>query len=473
MRRISSTTVPTLAPMLVSVLALAAAACSDDKETPSDTTATTPTDATTVNDGTTATDATTTPEDTGATTSPDVPDTTTGRTNTCTAPAGAAIDNATVPDGFCASVWADDLAAPRGLFVTDDGDVLVVERSRSQVTVLWDDDHDGVSGEGERAKLAGESGLNHGVTVHDGFLYGSSPTTVFRWPYAAGTRADLGDSEVVVKGIPDGGHSTRTLVFDAGGRLYVSCGSGSNVDSDSRRSRIRRFSIANLPDGGLDFGTGEVFADGLRNEVGLAFDAQGRLWGVQNGMDDIFREELGGDIHDDNPAEMLSRFDTPGAFHGYPFCWAEFKLPQGVGHGPGTMWAHESTIDDGTHTDAWCQSLDHVDPPELAMQAHSAPLDLEFYDGGSFPSSFDGDLFITFHGSWDRDPPTGYKVVHVDVDASGHPSNPEPFFEFSGAGDIAQQWPHRPVGVRVGKDGQLFVSSDASDMIVVIGHQGQ
>lgn len=388
----------------------------------------------------------------------------------CSAPSAAAVADAFVPDGFCAVTWASGLASPRGIFVAPGGDVLVVERGASHVTALWDDDGDGLSGAGERAVVAEASGLNHGVFVHGGFLYASSATTVFRWPYA-GERDDLGAPQTVIRDIPGGGHATRTVVLDAQGRLYVSVGSLSNVDEDASRSRVSRFALDALPAGGIRFADGEVFADGLRNEVGLDFDADGVLWGVQNGLDSLARDDLGGDIHDDNPAEILSRFDTPGAFHGYPYCWTEYRLPSGVGLGPGTMWATPTFLDRGTHTDAWCRDTAHVDPPELAMQAHAAPLDLEFYDGAMFPEAFRGDLFVSFHGSWNRDVPTGYKVVRVRMQG-GVPQDPEPFFEYAGEGDIAAAWRHRPVGVRVGADGRLFITSDSSGVVIAIGHDG-
>ena len=153
-------------------------------------------------------------------------------------------------------------------------------------------------------------------------------------------------------------------------------------DDDSRRSRIRRTEAlpgATLPSAGLDFGTLEVFADGLRNEVGLAFDAHGVLWGVENGADNLARADLGGDIHNDNPGEELNRFpeSQAGEHWGYPFCWSEFVLPSGRGQGQGTVWAWPSFINDGTHTDAWCRA--HTNPSELSMPAHSAPLGMTFY----------------------------------------------------------------------------------------------
>ena len=105
------------------------------------------------------------------------------------------------------------------------------------------------------------------------------------------------------------GHKTRTMVFDNDGRMYVSVGSVGNVDGDSYRSRIRRF--PGLADGSpqvfpIDFSEGEVFADGLRNEVGLAWSSPSRkmLYGVENGMDNLYRADLGGDIHTDNPENM-------------------------------------------------------------------------------------------------------------------------------------------------------------------------
>ena len=114
-------------------------------------------------------------------------------------------------DGFCAWHWAVDLGQPRGIIVDGNGDVLVLARADGAVVLLHDDDADGVSGDGERVMLASESGLSHGLALDGGYLYASSATTVYRWDYA-GDRAPLGDAEVVIDGMPGGGHSTRTLV---------------------------------------------------------------------------------------------------------------------------------------------------------------------------------------------------------------------------------------------------------------------
>lgn len=390
--------------------------------------------------------------------------------DTCSYPDEMALQNASLPLGFCAWTWASALGQARGITVDDNGDVLVLTRESASIELLWDDDEDGVSDESERVTLVSEAGLNHGIALNEGYLYASSGTAVYRWAYEAGERSALSDAEVVVSAIPGGGHFTRTLVFDDE-FLYVSVGSGSNVDDDASRAGIRRFPIADLGDGEIDFGTGEWFASGLRNEVGLTFDARGRLWGVENGRDNLTRDDFSPtDIHEDNPAEELNLFSEPGLFYGYPYCWSEYLLPGDEGMGPGTQWADPFFVDDGTHDDAWCQNPDNVVPPALAMQGHSAPLGLLFYPGGSFPAEYTDDVIITFHGSWNRDEPTGYKVMRVRMSDGMPSSDPEPLLEFDGDGDIGDGWPHRPVGLATLPGGLLLVTSDNSDRVIAIGY---
>lgn len=390
--------------------------------------------------------------------------------NSCLGPASAALADARVPEGYCAWTWATGLDAPRGLAVASNGDVLVVEKGLGRITLLHDDDANGVSDVNERVPLSGGLSLNHSIVIHGAHLYASSASTVYRWPFTAGVRTALGPPQEVVTGIPTGGHSTRTLAFDAGGSLYVSVGSAGNVDADSSRARIRRFTPAQVQAGGAPFNSGEVFADGLRNEAGLAFDARNRLWGVENGRDNLIRDDLGGDIHQDNPAEELNLFAEAGRFYGYPYCWSEFLLPAGTGSGPGTQWADPTTMGDGTHDDAWCKSTANVVPPVLSMPAHVAPLDLTFYPGGSFPEDAVGDAFVSFHGSWNRSTPQGYEVARVIFENEA-PVRYEPFLEYEGSAAQGGAWDHRPVGVRTGAHGELLVTSDATGVVLAVGYR--
>ena len=101
----------------------------------------------------------------------------------------------------------------------------------------------------------------------------------------------------------------------------------------------------------------QVFADGVRNEVGIAFDGEGVLWGVENGPDQLSRDDLGGDIHNDNPAEELNRFNKPGVHYGYPYCFSTYKLQN---YTQRTQFAWPTFMNDGIHNDAWCKVVSNV-----------------------------------------------------------------------------------------------------------------
>ena len=446
-------------------------------------------------------------------------------TESCAAPFAEV--EAELPDGLCVRRLVDpqmvsppgNLWYPRAIICSEDtgGDLLVLDRGREgsppRILALRDRDGDGVVGAGEFAVLldssrAGEdpevAGLNHGLAVNGGFLYASSHDKIWRWPYQPGQSAPLGAAELVINeisrvGLPgEGGepgapmgHKTRTLVFDNEGRLYVSVGSAGNWDGDSFRSRIRRFAgLSAVPAGGaaaadwpLDFRIGEVFADGLRNEVGLAWQDGSRkvLWGVENGGDNLVSPTLG-DIHEDNPGEELNRFpiDQAGRHYGYPWCFSEYKIPSPVGGGAGTQWAFKPSAFPGKD-DAFCKDPENNVPPVLSMQAHSAPLGLRFYGAEwanateaceappALPCTYLGDLFVSFHGSWNREVPTGYKVVRVPFSA-GVPAggDPEDFLRARGLDAVWPKTKLRPVDLAFGPDSQLYVSAGKNGELLSI-----
>jgi len=142
------------------------------------------------------------------------------------------------------------LANPRGLYLDESGDILAVGQSASSVFVVFETENpEGTVTITERNIVNGGGlGLNHGVTHHDGYIYASSPTTVYRWPYVAGSRqAVTAQPETLVTGIPNGGHVTRTLIFDEQDRLYISVGSNNNIDPNSDRARLIRLSLTEQP----------------------------------------------------------------------------------------------------------------------------------------------------------------------------------------------------------------------------------
>ena len=406
---------------------------------------------------------------------------------------GSPLAGAALLAGFCAYPLPVQIQQPRSIIALGTSTVLALERSTQSVVLL--DDSNGDSIPDRRRTVATAPNLNHGLAIdlEHQFLYASSDSTVYRWSFTTTSSALVGNvsdstpTTVVINlnangkgGSTTGGHVTRSLTLDATGtQLYVSVGAYNNVDTDSFRSRIRRLNVATtassktttLP---LDYVVdGEVFADGLRNEVGLAWDKHGVLWGVENGPDNLKRPDLGGDIHNDNPAEELNRFAVAGKHYGYPYCWTEYNLPT-YGLGRGTVWAWPATeLGSTTYTDSQCRNVVNFQPPEVAMQGHSAPLGIVFYKyraasqrpkgcTGTFPSWMDGYAFIAFHGSWNRSPPTGYKVVYVAMDAKGRAiGQPVDFLKHQGT---TVQWDDgfRPVGVDFDACGRLLVSSDGS-----------
>jgi glucose/arabinose dehydrogenase len=311
--------------------------------------------------------------------------------------------NAVMPTGFCAFSFPIVIDRPRSVLALPGGsDLLALERGTESVVLLQDTDDDGVPD--ARRTVATASSLNHGMAVNDGYLYASSDTTVYRWPWDG--ESFTGSEQIVINNVnADGnggapqGHKTRTLEFDSLGWFYVSVGSDENVDLNSFRSRIRRFDMTNatLP---IDFLTGEVFADGIRNAVAMAHDKHGVLWAADTGADNLQREDLGGNITNDNPAEELLRIPEEGLNFGYPFCFTEYRLDEPYGLGRGTAWAWPSFLAAGNMTDEDCRTV--YSQADVAMQAHSTPLGIAFYNykppeelpayctGGAFPESMDG-----------------------------------------------------------------------------------
>lgn len=287
-------------------------------------------------------------------------------------------------------------------------------------------------------------------------------------------------------GAPDG-HSTRTIVFDKSGRMYVQIGSIGNIDEDSFRSRIRRFQLNEIPSGGFEYNDAEVYADGVRNEVALAFDKHGVLWGVENGADNLARSDLGEDIYNDNPAEEINKLlePKPNTHYGYPYCFSEFNLPEDVALGKGTQWAWPTFLnkrinfDSEPHflentlvTDDFCRS-ESIIKPSKTLQAHSSSLGLRFAKNlddardpscvGGFPKVLQNFAFIAYHGSWNREIPTGRKVVMLEVDENGEFTDREPMNIFcnGGASSVFDSG-LRPVDVAFDECGRLYVTSDGT-----------
>jgi glucose/arabinose dehydrogenase len=330
--------------------------------------------------------------------------------------------------GFDVGVYAEDLNGARFMVLGPDGVPYLSLTGQGRVVKLPDANGDGRAD--SIVTVARGLSSPHGLAFRGDTLYVAETNRIVR--FVPGSAAP----QVVVPVLPHGGgHFTRTIVFGPqDGKLYVSVGSSCNIcdERDPRRAAVLRFN----PDGS----GGEVFAHGLRNSVGLAFDpATGELWGTNND-----RDLLG----DDLPPDRINILHQGGNY-GWPQCY----LP-----------GHQNP----EYPSADCS---HLAEPAVTFQAHSAPLGITFSTGTQFPPEFRGGAFVAYHGSWNRSVPTGYKVVYVRQQG-GHPTSITDFVVGFLPEGADTPWA-RPVDVLVAKDGSLLVSDDYSGRIFrvhVVGH---
>ncbi len=398
------------------------------------------------------------------------------------------------PAGTCARLVAAGVSNLRQITFAPDGELFGVG-SNGSIYRFHDDDDDGYFKPDEISKYAstGGNGNNCHVDATSGFMYAGGPDGVKRFTYAPGATSG-GDGEDVVVNQPSSGHSLHTVhVYD--GWLYVHSGSAGNATNDKSpayddtRSVIKRFQLsAFVPGSPFDWASGEVVTNGLRNASGYTRNASGRMFAVVNGLDSQVYD--GKDVHDDNPGEQVVEI-APGKSYGYPFCFTAQRIVTASGVvPPGTQLANPSFP---AHDDAWCAA--NSLKPATFIQAHSAPLDIVFFDvqpTGALPERWRGGAFVALHGSWNRSTPTGYKVVWIPFDAQGNapmPSSTESTTTFpyevvlgggdaGGAKDGAWSWSvdpfvdePRPAGVAISPvDGALYVATDSgSGMLYRIG----
>ncbi len=335
-----------------------------------------------------------------------------------------------LPAGFKIELFADTGGKPRLLVFSPGGVLLASLMNDGKVVAFPDPRH---TGHAERnVTVLEELNAPHGMGFHEGKLYVAETNRVVRYDWdEAKLRAT--NPQVVVE-VPKGGmHFTRTLLF-ANGKMYLSIGSDCNVcvESDERRATVMEYNV--------DGSGGHVFARGLRNAVGLAFNEKtGTVWTGENG-----RDWLG----DDLPPDEINNLGKSGGDFGWPFCYGN------------------RVIDPEHKTEAASRCPSTI-PAAFNLQAHSAPLGIAFNYGKQFPADTGGDLFVAFHGSWNRSVPTGYKIVRIHLKNGTEPAGVEDFITgWLAPGETRKgQWMGRPVGVVFGPDGSMYVSDDFSGPI--------
>ncbi len=412
------------------------------------------------------------------------------RSPTCPSDSGGI----TVPTGFCATVFADNVGHARHMAVAPNGVVYVNTWSGRYYGndtpppggfLLALQDRTGAG----RADLTirfggtvatGDAG-GTGIALYRDGLFAETNDRIVRYELPPGSIDPKGPPETIVSGLPlTGDHPMHPFAIDADGGLYVDLGSATNsCQKENRmpnspgvqpctelatRGGIWRYDADRT---GQVFSPAARFVSGLRNGDGIAVDASGHgVFATQHGRDQLgqnwtrlYTTEQGADL----PAEELVRLER-GADYGWPECY--FDDSQGK-----RVLAPEYGGDGGKSTGP-CAAKQG---PIATFPAHWAPNDLVIYTGKQFPVAYQNGAFIAFHGSWNRAPlpQQGYNVVFQPL-ANGKASGKFVVFAdgFAGADEDPGAAAHRPSGVAVGPDGALYVSDDAHGRIWRITYQG-
>ena len=322
-------------------------------------------------------------------------------------------------------VFAKDLpAGGRVLAFDKDQNLLVSVPKDGKVIVLPDKNNDGKADE----RIVLLDGLNspHGLDFHEDFLYVAETDKIVKYNYNS-TDISATNPEKIIDLDGDGGHSSRTIRFGPEGKLYIASGSSCNVCVEKSNQRATMMRVN--PDGS-EF---EIFATGLRNTVFFTFDNNGNIWGNDMGRD------LLGDLLPPDELNIIKQ----GQDYGWPYCYGD-KVIDPFGKSSERC---ENTV--GT---AW------------DYHAHIAPLGIGFIESSQFPTSWQGDLLVSQHGSWNSSVPVGYKIVRLDIE-NGKVVNEIDFITGFLQGSVASG---RPADVIFGSDGSLYISDDKANAVYIL-----
>lgn len=372
-----------------------------------------------------------------------------------------------VPDGFDVNLVVTGLVQPRVIRTAPNGDLFIANSKQGEIRVYR-------IAPGSYSPTESDifaSGLKqpYGIAFYPAgdnprWIYVGNSNGVVRFPYTSGDLKAAGAAEKIVEGIQWTHHWTRDIAISAdGNRLLLAVGSGSNIaldmfpkphvpggiegwasanplgapwDTEEKRAMILSYDLLGKNE--------KIFATGLRNPAGITIHpTTGKLWSVVNERDGM---------GDDTPLEYATEV-VEGGFYGWPWFY---------------IGDHEDTRTTSKRPDL----KGSVTVPDVMIQAHSAPLQIAFYTGESFPAEYRGSAFVTLHGSWARAKRTGYKVVRLLFDKNGTATGEYEDFMTGFVLSDKEVW-GRPVGVTMGKDGSLFVSEDGNGSIWRVSWSGR
>ena len=338
----------------------------------------------------------------------------------------------TVP-GYQVNLFADDVPNARWLTVTRNGDVIVSQPKRGQVTLLNADLNQDGRADGQRVLIDGLQ-RPHGLFLYENWLYIAESNAVGRVPFDHSDGRLAGRYQRIVTGLADeGNHWTKTIGMGPDGWVYLSSGSTCNVceEEDPQRATIMRFQ----PDGS-DF---EIYATGLRNSVGFDWSpVNGGLYATDNG-----RDWLG----DDFPPCELNLVEKD-SFYGWPYANGN-RIPDpdlGVDARPEIQ-----------------QKIADSRPPVHDFPAHNAPLGIQFLSSPSQADNYRDAALVALHGSWNRSTKDGYKVVSLHWNEQGDIAQKDFLWGF--LSDDKEEVHGRPVAIAEDTNGNIYISDDYAGAI--------
>lgn len=388
----------------------------------------------------------------------------------------------TLPPGFKATIFADDVGYVRHIAVAEDGTlygIMYRAEEGGSLVALRDSDGDGTA---DKTTYFGDI-TGTGIGIDGGYLYFSSNTEIFR--------VALGDDgpsnsvvESVIAGFPEQrGHAAKSFALDGNGHIYVNVGGPSNIcgrepddittpEADPCPQLEWQASIWRFNSGrtGQDFkADGHRYMSGVRNAMGIAWNRDvDELYFTTHGRDSLhqnfgqyYSQEDGAQL----PAEEFHRASDGGNL-GWPYTYWDHRRGARM-VGPEYGGDSKTVVEPGKYQD-----------PIIGFPGHWAPNGLAFYTGDAFPESYQSGAYIAFHGSWNRapEPQEGYRVVFVPF-SDGMPSGAWTTFAdgFKGADVLASPGDakYRPTGLAVGPDGALYIGADVGRRIWRVTYEGE